>query len=146
MNPETLYIDASEQIVGRLASHIAKLLLNGYSVVVFNAEKAVISGDKNMIVEKFKQRYSRRTLKNPEKLGHREPRTPHGILRRAIRGMLPYKKARGKEAYKRLRVYSGPIEISQGAKLVNFNDTDASRLKHGYVYLGEIAKMFGWKG
>ncbi len=146
MSSETLYVDASEQIVGRLSSHVAKLLLNGYRVVVFNAEKAVLSGDESRIVEKFREIYSRRTLKNPEKLGHREPKTPQGILRRSIRGMLPYKKARGKEAYKRLRVYSGSLEIPQGVKIVKFDDADSSKLGRGYVYLGEICKIFGWKG
>src|SRR5579875_945109 len=93
---EMIFVDASEQVLGRLASHVAKMLLNGYSVVVFNAEKCVISGSKERIIEKFRQRYSRRTLKNPEKLGHREPKTPHGIVRRAIRRILAYKKARGR--------------------------------------------------
>jgi len=143
---EVLYVDASDQIVGRLASHVAKMLLNGYKVIVFNAEKSVLSGDKQRIVEKFRKRYSRRTLKNPEKLGHREPRTPHGILRRAIRRMLPYKKARGREAFKRLRVYSGIPELPNNAKILKFEDASASKLGRGYVYLGEIAKIFGWKG
>ena len=40
---EVLYVDASDQVLGRLASHVAKLLLNGYKVVVFNAEKVAIS-------------------------------------------------------------------------------------------------------
>jgi large subunit ribosomal protein L13 len=40
---ETIYIDAENQILGRLASHVAKMLLNGYKVVIFNAEKSVLS-------------------------------------------------------------------------------------------------------
>jgi len=39
-----LYIDADDQIVGRLSSKIAKLLLNGEEIMLFNAEKAVMSG------------------------------------------------------------------------------------------------------
>lgn len=146
MSQEIIYVDASGQILGRLASRVAKLLLDGKKVIVFNAEKAVLSGDKGRIVEKFRVRYARRTLKNPEKLGHREPRTPHGILRKAIRGMLPRKKPKGREAFKRLRVYSGMPEIPEGAKIVSFEDASYTKLGKGYVYLGEIAKIFGWKG
>jgi large subunit ribosomal protein L13 len=143
---EVLYVDASDQILGRLASNVAKLLLNGYKVIVFNAEKAAISGNKARIVEKFRERYARRTLKNPEKLGHREPKTPHGIVRRAIRGMLPHKKPRGREAFKRLLVYSGVPSLPANAKIIKFEDASVSKLGRGYVYLGEIAKIFGWKG
>lgn len=141
-----IYVDASNQILGRLASHVAKLLLNGNKVLVFNAEKAVLSGDKSRIVERFRIRYSRRTLKNPEKLGHREPRTPEGIVRRAIRRMLPYKQAKGREAFKRLRVICGSQELPKDAKPLRFEDADASKLGRGYVYLSEISKIFGWKG
>jgi large subunit ribosomal protein L13 len=143
---ETIYIDAENQILGRLASHVAKMLLNGYKVVIFNAEKTVLSGNKQRIIEKFKRRLSRRTIKNPEKLGHRNPRTPDGILRRSIRGMLPYRKYRGRTAYKRLRVYCGQIELPEKVKPVRFEDADLSRLGNGYVYLEEICKLFGWKG
>jgi len=146
MTEEILYINAENQILGRLASKVAKLLLNGYRIIIYNAEKSVISGSKERIIEKFKERYRKRTLKNPMKLGHRHPRTPEGILRRAIRGMLPYKKPRGKVAFKRLRVYSGIIDLPKNAKIIRFEDADLSRLGNGYVYLYEICKLFGWKG
>jgi large subunit ribosomal protein L13 len=60
--------------------------------------------------------------------------------------MLPYKKYRGRTAYKRLRVYCGQIELPEKVKPVRFEDADLSRLGNGYVYLEEICKLFGWKG
>jgi len=52
---EVIYVNAENQILGRLASHVAKMLLNGYRVVIFNAEKAILSGDKHRIIENLKR-------------------------------------------------------------------------------------------
>ena len=46
-------IDAENLILGRLASHVAKLLLNGTEVTIVNAEKAIISGTKKSIIEGY---------------------------------------------------------------------------------------------
>lgn len=143
---QIIYVDASNQILGRLSSKVAKMLLEGYRIHVFNSEKAVISGDKGRIIDKFRKRLARRTLKNPEKIVHKNPRTPDQVLRRTIRGMLPYKRPKGREAFKRLRVYIGSIEIPKDARVINFEEADVSKLGHAYVYLGEICKILGWKG
>ena len=47
-------VDASGLVLGRLASHVAKRILIGENVVIINAEKAIITGSKKNIVEKFK--------------------------------------------------------------------------------------------
>jgi len=49
-------IDADNLILGRLASHCAKLLLNGEEVTVVNAEKSVISGSKKSITSDYKEK------------------------------------------------------------------------------------------
>ncbi|MEM4699479.1 MAG: 50S ribosomal protein L13 [Candidatus Nezhaarchaeales archaeon] len=136
-------VDASDLILGRLASHVAKMLLNGNRVVVVNAEKAVISGSKQNIVEEYKEYVlSKRRLKNPTK-GPKKVRRPDLLVKRAIRGMLPYKKARGREAYKRLRVYVGvPEEFAEHPK-IRFEDAEASRLAlKRYMYVGELSSLF----
>lgn len=138
-----LVVDASNLILGRLASHVAKLLLNGERVVVVNAERAVISGSKQSIVEEYKEYVlSKRRLKNPTK-GPKKIRRPDLIVKRAIRGMLPYKKPRGREAYRRLRVYVGvPKEFADCPKL-RFEDAEASRLSlKKYMYVGELSSLF----
>ncbi|MEM4593785.1 MAG: uL13 family ribosomal protein, partial [Zestosphaera sp.] len=46
-----IVIDAEGAILGRLASRIAQLLKEGYEVYVVNAEKAVVSGEKQRVIE-----------------------------------------------------------------------------------------------
>jgi ribosomal protein L13 len=61
-----------------------------------------------------------------------------------IRGMLPWKKARGRQALKRLRVYQGTPEdivITRRLDLPEFTRTGRRT-----VYLSEIAREIGWKG
>jgi ribosomal protein uL13 len=103
-------IDATDAILGRMATVVAKDLLRGEEVTIVNAEETVISGSKEDILRKFKQRRARKSLVNPARHGPFYPRMPEGIVRRAVRGMLPYRKARGREAYKRLKVYRGVPE------------------------------------
>jgi len=88
--PEEI-VDASNLILGRMASYVAKQALDGKSMVVINAERAVISGTKERVVARAKQKLKTRTLGNLEK-SPTHPRKPDGYVRRVIRGMLPWKK------------------------------------------------------
>jgi large subunit ribosomal protein L13 len=142
---QIIYVDATNQIMGRLASKVAKFLLDGSKVYIFNAEKAVISGDKSRVIERFRKKLARRTIKNPEKITHKNPKSPDQILRRAIRGMLPYKKPKGREAYKKLKVYIGKIDIPKSTQVLSFEEADATKLGHAYIYLGDICKILGWE-
>src|SRR5437879_12294379 len=103
--PEEI-VDASNLILGRMASYVAKKALDGKSMVVINAERAVISGTKERVVARAKQKLKTRTLGNLEK-SQTHPRKPDGYVRRAIRGMLPWKKPSGKQAFHRVKVYIG---------------------------------------
>ncbi len=132
-------IDASNMVLGRLASRIAKDLLNGEEIVVINAEKAVIIGNKDYIFEKYTER---RNIGSVRK-GPYYPKMPDRILRRTVRGMLPMKKASGKEAYKRLRVYMGVPKDLQGEVEV-YEDARNTKLK-GYVTLKELSRHLGAK-
>ena len=103
-------IDASDCVMGRLASSVAKTLLNGEEVHIVNAENAVISGSKDMV---FGEYISKRNLNHPRK-GPYYPRMPHMMLKRAVRGMIPYQKPRGREAFKKLKVDIGtPISLKE---------------------------------
>src|SRR5207245_3899804 len=99
-------VDASNLILGRMASYVAKKALDGKSMVVINAERAVISGTKERVVARAKQKLKTRTLGNLEK-SPTHPRKPDGYVRRVIRGMLPWKKPSGKQAFHRVKVYIG---------------------------------------
>ena len=96
-------LDASGCVMGRLASHAAKSLLNGDEIHIINAEEAVISGNKDSVMGEY---IEKRQLNHPRK-GPFYPRMPHLMLKRAVRGMIPYQKPRGREAFKRLRVDIG---------------------------------------
>jgi len=110
LNPEEvdIVVDAEGHVVGRLASVVARWLMEGRRVTIFNAEKAVLTGSRRMLIEWYKRKISEwRTHYNPEKVGPKIPRRPDRILRRIIRGMLPHKRERGRKALKRLRVFLG---------------------------------------
>lgn len=106
-------IDCDSRILGRVASHAAKLLLNGNKVILVNSEKAAISGHLSNIVANYKQKVEWQDKANPEHSPYWS-RKPDLFVKRIVRGMLPYKRPRGKEAFKRLRVYIGvPEEIAK---------------------------------
>jgi len=135
--------DADGQILGRLSSVVAKKLLDGERVVVVNAEKAVVSGSKRATVSHYKVRVKRG---DPFK-GPFFPRTPDGILRRSVRGMLPLKKAKGKKAYKRLRVYIGiPSDLKNKTdKFEKAKVADTAKLRAKSITLGELSVALGAK-
>jgi large subunit ribosomal protein L13 len=135
-------IDASNLILGRMASYVAKKALTGNQVVVLNAERAVISGTKERVVARAKQKLKTRTLGNLEK-SPTHPRQPDGYVRRVIRGMLPWKKPSGKQAFHRVRVYIGtPDEFRDkpGTKII---DADASKLRVPYITVAKLSEEIG---
>ena len=100
---ELKLINAEGLVVGRLASNVAKQILNGEEVIIVNAEKALISGSRKAILTEYQ---GRRKLTHARK-GPHYPRMPDRILKRTVRGMIPYQTPRGRTAYKNLKVYIG---------------------------------------
>jgi len=139
--PEEI-VDASNLILGRMASYVAKKALNGKTVVVINAERAVISGTKERVVARAKLKLKTRTLGNLEK-SPTHPRKPDGYVRRVIRGMLPWKKTGGKNAFHRVKVYIGtPIEY-QDRPVTSVADANASRLRVPYITVAQLSGEIG---
>ncbi|HXW36852.1 MAG TPA: 50S ribosomal protein L13 [Nitrososphaerales archaeon] len=141
----TVYVDATNQIAGRLSSRVAKLLLSGKRVVVVNAERSLISGEKTSVVNQWKLRLEIASKVNPL-YGPIHPRRPDNILRRMIRGMVPRKKSKGDTAMKRLRVYIGVPPEAKETKLLQFPDTTATRPVPVYVTMAELSRNLGWSG
>ncbi len=135
-------VDGTNAVFGRLASQVAKMLLQGEQVVVINAEKILISGNRRDIIEKFKTRRSLQHKATPE-YSPKWPRVPHLLVKRMIRGMLPYKKARGREAFKRLRVYIGKPEGLNG-KLIELPGVVKPLSKA--ITVEELCRELGWNG
>ncbi len=138
-----VYVDATNQIAGRLSSKVAKLLLNGKRVIVVNAEKALISGSRESVVTEWKTKLEISSRVNPI-YGPFHPRRPDNILRRMVRGMVPRKKPKGAAAMKRLRVHIGVPSGAEAAKFTMFEDTKAARPLPTYVTMSELAKTLGW--
>ena len=134
-------IDAENAVAGRLASIVAKLALQGETIRIINSEKAIISGDRKYLIKKFTEKIHRgNALKGPF-----YPKRPDAILKRMIRGMLPYKKENGKKALKRIKVYVGtPKELEGKAekiKEVLLENTNILK----YTTLADISKRIGGK-
>ena len=145
MSKEVVYVDATEKVAGRLASIIAKLLLNGKEVIVLNAEKAVITGKKERVLAWYEKKLRIKSRVNPRRHGPFKPKTPDGIFRRIVRGMLPREKAKGKEALRRLKVFVGKPKKLAHVKTVDFPEASYRVNPHGYLTLEEIARSLGWK-
>ncbi len=135
-----MIVDATGLVLGRLASVTATHLLAGDDVKIVNAEKAIITGRRESIYEEYFACRDR---------GHKErgpyfPRRPEMILKRTVRGMLPYKLKRGRDAMSRLRVYVGvPSDLSG----LQFEQPPAAKVKGAisasYIELGDLSKRLG---
>jgi len=139
---EPILLDAKNQILGRLASYAAKHALDGSRVVVVNAEQAVISGRRRNIVDEAKHRLETRTLAN-QTTAPVHQRRPDLYLRRVIRGMLPWEKAKGKAAFHRIFVFMGVPAEYESKNTVKIPGADASKLTTAYITLSDLAKEIG---
>ena len=111
-------VDATDKILGRLASEIAQVLRgkhkptftphmdNGDYVVVINADKIRVTGN-NKEVEKEYFSHSG-YLGNEKVISYKEllNKHPEEVIKRAVKGMLPGNKL-GRKIFKKLKVYKG---------------------------------------
>lgn len=108
---EKIIYDAKGAVVGRLSTAVVKDLLKGNEVFIINSEEAILSGNTQPIVEKLKRLMNMgrsSSLKGPKII-----RSSDRILKRMIRGMLPWDKPRGRAAFKRLKCFIGNGEFSE---------------------------------
>jgi len=136
-----IVIDASNLIVGRLGTYVAKEALLGNDVVIVNSEKAVVTGKKINVFEDYLNKIHRGTFKGPL-----FPKQPDRILRRIIRGMLPHKKPRGRDAFKKIMCYVGIPEEFKDKKAISVDSANISKLPNlKYVDLLTISRRLGAK-
>jgi large subunit ribosomal protein L13 len=136
-------VNAENLVLGRMASIVSEELLKGESIVIVNAEKAVITGSKESILKKFKTRIDLSPKGNPRK-GPKFPKRPDGILRRSVRGMLPFKTQRGRNAFKRLKVFIGVPEELKGKEFVVLENA-VKKMEKNFLTLGELSKSLDGK-
>lgn len=139
-----MIIDGEGLILGRLASNVSKMLLNGDEVVVLNAEKILISGNKEWAYAKYKQRLDRASISNPRKMGPKYPRRPDDIFRRTVRGMLPYRKTSGREAFKGLKAFVGIPKEYEDAEIFKLQGAEPKNI-YKSVELGKVSRLLGAK-
>jgi large subunit ribosomal protein L13 len=135
-------INADGLIMGRLASSVAKRLLAGETISIVNAEKAIISGSRVTTLGEYREK---RTIGSRE-FGPYFPRRPERIIKRTVRGMLPYKRARGKDALSRLKVHVGvPAEL-RDSEMTVLEEASVERLSTArYITVGDLSRKFGSK-
>ena len=133
---EWVLIDATDQVVGRLCSKVAKILRGKYkpsftphadcgdNVIIINAEKVVFTGKKE--TEKLYTRYTGypggQRFNTPAQLRLR-PDGPEKIIRHAVKGMLP-KGILGRSLQNNLYIYNGADhkQQAQQPKVIDINE------------------------
>lgn len=130
-------IDADGAVLGRLASHAAKRALDGETIRVVNAERALITGSEDAVLEKYRDK---REVGSQRK-GPYYPRMPDRIFKRTVRGMLPYQQPRGREALRRVRAYIGVPEEFEDAEAEVVDD--ARTRAHQAVRLETVSRDLG---
>jgi len=140
-----IVIDGRNAIMGRVASIVAKLAIQGREVYVVNVESILISGNRRTAITRYKKFLEVGSVVNPEH-GPIHFRRPDNIFTRTVRGMLPWREPKGKEAFHRLRAYHGCPEELKGMKPMEIPKAMATKPPAFYITLGDLAKELGWKG
>jgi len=112
-----ILIDASEAPLGRVSTNIAKYLMGKYKptytphidagdyVVVINAAKAVVTGDKETAKRYYRHSGFPGGIKDAT-VAEVRAKHPERLIEAAVRGMIPHNKLAA-ERMKRLRVFPG---------------------------------------
>lgn len=138
-----IVVDATNHIAGRLASNVAKLLLQGNRVSIVNCENIMISGSRSNIIKEYRDFLKIASILHP-KHGPFHPRRPDTIITKMIRGMLPRKKTSGLEAHKRLRTYIGtPKELGSFEK-IKFEKAMITKASANYTTMANLGRTIGW--
>ena len=134
-----MIIDATDMILGRLASYCAKKALEGEEVIIINAEKAIVSGNRTAIYRRYKFKNKVGTVTR----GPYSSRMPDRLVRRTIRGMISWKTPKGKKAFKNVKVHIGDPETIKG-KRMKLEECSRDRLRsEKYLTIMEISKWLG---
>jgi len=133
-------IDADGLVLGRMASVVAKSLLNGEEITIINCEKALISGNRVNIMEE----YERSRNMGKVRKGPFFPRMPDRIMKRTISRMMHHRMPKGKDAMARLTIHIGTPPKLREAKVDPLEVAKKTGLKK-YITLGDISRELGAK-
>ena len=130
-------IDAEGAILGRIATHVASRLLKGEEISIINTEKTIITGKKKSIKEHYQKKRDLGTYRK----GPFFPRMPDMLVKRTVRGMIPYQTPHGRAAFKKLKCYIGiPKEFEKKDK----EKIDAAeKTPAEFITVGELSRALG---
>lgn len=135
-------INGDGLLLGRLASIVAQRALAGEEIAILNAEKAIISGSRARVLGNYHHKRSRGSTG----WGPFFPRRPDHLMKRTIRGMLPYKRQRGVDAMKRIKCYVGIPSEFVGKEMEVPEEAHMNRLNNPqFVTLGAVCTFLGAK-
>mgnify|MGYP001993055524 FL=1 len=151
MSETTMVYDATDKILGRLASQVAKEMISARKsgrqqrVIIINAEDAIVSGPRTKVLGDYRAKYNL----NHARKGPFFPRMPDKIIKRTVRGMLPYQKnSSGRGALRDLRVMIGTPQNLSLEELPDGHEWGPTEnivrdTPNKYVRLGEISSHLG---
>jgi len=145
LNKHWYVIDATDQVVGRLAAQIAPILMGkhrptytpyidtGDFIVVTNVEKVVFTGNKWQ--QKFYQRYSGHPGGQKEEQAWKLlKRRPERILQLAVQRMMPKNKI-GRHMLGKLKLYAGPQHPHQAQAPIPLEPLSGRPAPAGALYV-----------
>ena len=132
-------IDADGAVLGRLSTVVAKRLLGNEEIAIVNSEKALITGKKSVIKNQYQQKRAVGTYRK----GPFFPRMPDRLVKRTVRGMIPYQTPHGRAAFKRLKCYIGIPQEFEGKTMETIET--AKKQPAEYVTIGELSRALGAK-
>jgi len=139
-----IVVDATNHIAGRLASNVAKLLMQGNRVSVVNCEKIMMSGTRSNQIKEQREFLEINSIIN-YKHGPVHYRRPDTLMAKMIRQMLPFdRKPSGKEAHQRLRTYIGSPKEIKSLEKIQFEKALIRKTASNYTALGELCRIIGW--
>ena len=139
-----IVVDATNHIAGRLASNVAKLLLQGQRVTVINCEKIMMSGTRSNQIQEYREFLEINSIIN-YKHGPVHYRRPDTIIAKMIRQMLPFdRKPSGKLAFQRLRTYIGTPNDTKPLEKTQFEKSIIRKSNAYYMSMGELGEYVGW--
>ena len=139
-----IVVDATNHIAGRLASNVAKLLMQGHRVSVVNCEKIMMSGARSNQIKEYREFLEINSIINYKHcpVHYRRPDT---LMAKMIRQMLPFdRKPSGKAAHQRLRTYIGSPKEIKSLEKIQFEKALIKRAASNYTSLSEICRVIGW--
>ncbi|USN45984.1 MAG: 50S ribosomal protein L13 [Candidatus Woesearchaeota archaeon] len=137
-----MIIDGTNQLLGRIATIAAKAALHGEDVIILNSQDIIISGKRSEVIANYKKRAARGT----HSTGPFIPRMPDRFVKRAIRGMLPYKKPRGRDALNKIRCFVGVPTEYVDKEMTQFEGANLTKLPEAkYISVKDITKVLGAK-